>query len=107
MLFEVGESGDSAGAAPSVSRAVNSVFCLRARVLNCFCSEQHQVMKGQAAMTIMDSATSEYEVVTEYCGLAILPETVNPQHCEYLDLLRIAEEARAGRGGALLPCSCL
>lgn len=38
------------------------------------------VMKGQAAMTIMDSATSEYEVVTEYCGLAILPETVNPQH---------------------------
>lgn len=42
----------------------------------------NQVRSGDAIMTIMDSATAEYHVLTEYCDLAVLPDTFFAQHCE-------------------------
>lgn len=43
---------------------------------------KNQVQSGDAIMTIMDSATAEYEVLTEYCDLAVLPDTFFAQHCK-------------------------
>lgn len=41
-----------------------------------------QVLDGEALVTIMDSASAEYEVLTDYCGLALMSETYFPQHCK-------------------------
>lgn len=43
-------------------------FCLGDKVLN-----------GSALTSLADSATAEYELLTDFCGLAMLPEILYPQ----------------------------
>lgn len=52
--------------------------------------KNQKVMDGEAVVTIMDSATAEYQVLNQYCGLALLSDTYNPQHCECHDPSRRA-----------------
>eukprot|EP00752_Nemacystus_decipiens_P006992 g6271.t1 len=44
--------------------------------IECF----NMVMNGSALTTLADSATADYELQNDFCGLTTLPETLYPQH---------------------------
>lgn len=41
-----------------------------------------QVQNGTTKATLEESVTAEYRVSEDYCGLEMLPDTFNPQHCK-------------------------
>lgn len=44
-----------------------------------------KVENGTCKATLVDSVTAQYRVADEYCGLDILLETFNDEHCEYAE----------------------
>ena len=41
-----------------------------------------KVENGTCKATVIDSATAEYRVANDFCGLGILPETFRAEQCE-------------------------
>lgn len=50
---------------------------------NVFFLLSSKVENGTCKATLVDSLTAKYRVADDYCGLDILYETFNDEHCEF------------------------